>query len=265
MSENVEKKPGFDKRITPEILIQLKKRMAEFPKDTAHATRGAALATEFPMFSERTLVDYSRLTNGICDEVFQMHLDGKISLTSLSEFVVWDDKVQKFMANEYVEKKLTPSLLRIIKQLKREHDMGWDEAIGRATGTIPMDKPRKETRKNLDQILTDIADKGARWRALVDMAIEMVGDEEAAAGVHMALFEKVSILRELIGNQYDMVNGRFNRYMGLIKKRLVKNLAQDPEVIRDMSGEDTGATPGDMIDAEARVVDKPSHETKETP
>jgi hypothetical protein len=224
MSENVEKKPAFEKKITLETLLEMKKFLSGV-SETTHEARAKKLFEAFPQFKERTLIDYSRLITNICDELFQMAVEGRISLTALTEFTAWDKKTQLYMAGEYVEKSLTPSLLKIIKQQKREHDMSWAEAIGRATGAIPMDKPRREDRKSLDQILTEIADKGARWRALVDLAIEMVGEEEAAAGVHMALFEKVALLRELIGNQYDMVNGRFNRYMGSIKRRLKGELA----------------------------------------
>lgn len=255
MSENTEKKPAFDKKITPELMAQLRARMKEIP-ETNHYARAKKLAPEFPMFSERTLVDYSRLIINVCDEVFQMHLDGKISQTALSEFGVWEKKTQIYMATEYVDKKLTPSLLRIIKQLKREHDMGFEEAIGRATGAIPMDKPRKEDKRTLDQILAEIADKGARWRAMVDVAVEMIGDEEAAGGVHMTLFEKVAVLRELIGNQYDMVNGRFNRYMGVIKKRLIRSTMPEAEEIRDAPLEPERKHSGKIIDVEGTIVNE---------
>jgi hypothetical protein len=222
----------------------MKRKVAEMG-ETTHDARAARLASEYTQFTHKTLLNYARILACVCEEVFQMCVEGKISLTSLIEFVSWDRKTQIYMAGEYVEKKLSPGLLRIIKQQKREHDMSWAEAIGRATGAIPMDKPRRpEDRKNLDQILTEIADKGARWRALVDMAIEMVGDEEAAAGVHMVLFEKVALLRELIGNQYDMVNGRFNRYMGSIKKRLRSEVASqgDPkELIGEAETVDSGS------------------------
>lgn len=234
MAENVGKKTCIDKKMTMEVLLELRKRFQEIPESN-HYARAKKLVSEFPQFSEHTLVDYSRTLVNVCDEVFQMHLDGKMSLTSLAEFGVWDRKTQIYMAKEYVDHKLTSHVLRLVKKLKKEHDIGFEEAIGRATGEIPMDKPRKEQRRDLDQILTEIADKGARWRALVDMAIEMVGQEEAAAGVHMALFEKVSILRELVGNQYDMVNGRFNRYMNAIKKRLRSGLpGQRGEEIKEI-------------------------------
>lgn len=236
MPENVQKKPGFEKKITREILLDLRKRMREIPEST-HYARAKKLAPEFPTFSLYTLEHYSTMMVNVCDEVFQMHLDGKLSLGALEEFGVWDEKTQKYMAHEYVEKKLTPNLLRIVKQQKREHDISFEEAIGRATGAIAMDKPRREERKDLEQILTEIADKGARWRAMVEMAIAMVGEEEAAAGVHMALFEKVSILRELIGNQYDMVNVRFNRYMNIIKKRLRQGMEGAAEEIKDADTE----------------------------
>lgn len=234
--ENVKKK-GFDKKITIEMLLDLKKRFRDLPEMT-HEARARAVAADFPQFAERTLKDYSCTLTSVCDEVFEMVLQGHISLTAISEFTIWEKKTQVYMAKEYVEKKLTPSLLRMVKKLKSEHDVSFEEAIGRATGSIPMDRPRKEQRKDLDQILTEIADGGARWRAKVDMAIEMVGDEEAAAGVHLALFEKVCLLRELVGNQYDMVNGRFNRYVNSIKKRL-----------RQVQGEPEGPVPEKIVDA----------------
>lgn len=253
--EDVEKKPGFEKKINTEILLKLRKRMKEIP-EANHHERAKKLAPEFTLFSERTLVDYSRLLTEICDEVFQIHLDGKISLTALKEFVIWEKKTQIYMANEYVEKKLQRSDIQVVKQLMREHSMSFSEAIGRATGAIPMDKPRREERRNLDQILAEIADKGARWRALVEVAVEMIGDEEAAAGVHMALFEKVSVLRELVGNQYDMVNGRFNRYMGIIKKRVIRDMAPAPEEVKDATSDEEVSQDKTIIDVEAKIIEE---------
>jgi hypothetical protein len=216
------KKPGFQKRITTEALIVMRDKFLALDKDMSHEARAQILAPEFTQFSRKTLEDYSRLCIQICQEVFDRAVSGEISITALMEFTGgWDETTQKYIAKEFVAQKMTRNMLREIKRLKREHGtMGYAEAIARVTGEIPVDQPRKEQKKSLDQILTQIADQGARWRAMVTMALEMVRDEEAAAGIHETIFEKVFILRQLVGEQYDFINSRVQRYMNVIRKKV---------------------------------------------
>lgn len=217
----MDKKKGIDKRISIELLLEMRQKFQALPKEMSHANRAEIMIKEYSQFTRTTLEAYSSTCIHICQDVFDKVIAGKISITALAEFSsAWDEKTQKYIANEFVEQGLTVTNLRQIKQLKREHStMGYSEAIDRARGKIPSDQPRKEQKKSLDQVLTQIADYGVRWRAMVEMAFEMVRDEDASAGVHEAIFEKVFILRQLVGEQYDAINSRVQRYMNMIKKK----------------------------------------------
>jgi hypothetical protein len=262
---NVEKKkPGFEKRITIDLLLQMRKRFLELPKEMTHSVRAATLVPEFSQFTHNTLEDYSRICTQVCHEVFDMVVAGTISITALAEFSGgWDDNTQKYIAKEFVEQGLTIVMLRTIKQLMREHkNMGYAEAISRAKGEIPINQPRQK--KSIDQVLTQIADLGARWRALVEMASEMVRDEEISSGVHEAIIEKAFILRQLVGEQYDAINARVNRWMNSGRKK-VKEVIQQGNALP--LGQVEIVSPGDstpkMIDAE--FTERDGNETGNSP
>lgn len=261
------KKPGFEKRITIEVLMEMRKKFLELPKEMTHASRATIVAPAFTQFTTATLEDYSRICTQICQEVFDLVVEGKISITALAEFAGggWDDKTQKYIAKEFVENGLTVGMLRTIKQLKREHgSMGYAEAISRARGEIPINQPRKEQKKTLDQVLTQISDQGSRWRAMVTMALEMVRDEEAAAGVHETIFEKVFILRQLVGEQYDFINSRVQRYMNLIRKK-VKEVNQQaaPDQLSPIETITPDGSEPKIIDAD--FTEAPRKETGSSP
>jgi hypothetical protein len=218
-----EKKKGLDKRITIEMLVAMRQKFAALPPDLTHEARSKSLAPEYPQFSLRTMETYSRICGQVCQEVIDRVVAGEISITAVEEFTGgWDEKTQKYMAKEFVDQKMTRGMLKMVKRLKKEHSsMGYAEAIARASGEIPKEQPRKEQKKSLDQILSQIADYGARWRALVDMALEMIRDEESASGpIHDAIFQKAFILRQLIGEQYDSINSRVNRYLTPFRKKI---------------------------------------------
>lgn len=216
------RKPGFDKRITPELLREMRNRFLLMPKGMSYEAMSIEIAKDYPQFKPKTLEDYASLCMQVCEEVFTLMEEGKLSITVLLEFKGgWDEPTQKYVAKECVEKGLTLGMIRELKRLKREHGtMGYEEAIARIRGEIPAEQPRKENKKSLDQLLTQLADQGNRWRATVSMALELIRQEEAAAGVHEAIFEKVFILRQLVGEQYDFVNSKVQRYINLIRKRM---------------------------------------------
>jgi len=252
--KDAEKKKGFDKRITVEILMEMRQRYLQMPKEMTHEARGKAMAPDYPQFSTNTLEDYSRICLQVSDYVFGLMKEGKLSIHTMSEFAGgWDDATQKYIVDEFVAKGMQAKHLRMIKQLKREHaSMGYAEAISRALGEIPPEQPRKEQKKTLDQILTQIADHGARWRALVSMALEMVRDEENSSGVHEGIFEKVFILRQLVGEQYSSINARVQRYMTMIRKKVKEQGQPVPEI-----GSVQDLPPGEkkLIDAEFTTID----------
>lgn len=220
--ETEKKKPGFDKRITPELLREMRNRFHMMPKDMSYEAMSLEVAKDYPQFKPKTLEDYASLCHQVCEEVFLLMEQGKISITVLLEFKCgWDEATQKYIAKEIVDNGLSLGMIRELKRLKREHGtMGYTEAIARVKGEIPPEQPRKENKKSLDQLLTQLADQGNRWRASVTMALELIRQEEAAAGVHEAIFEKVFILRQLVGEQYDYVNNKVNRYINVIRKRI---------------------------------------------
>lgn len=265
METEKKKKKGLDKRISIEILLQMRKRFLELPKEMTHAVRANTVAEEFPQFSLNTLEAYSSICIQICQDVFDLVAAGKISITALMEFSgAWDDKTQRYIAKEFVEQGLTVGMIRTIKQLKREHgSMGYAEAISRAKGEIPINQPRKEQKKTLDQVLTQIADQGSRWRAMVTMALEMVRDEEAAAGIHETIFEKVFILRQLVGEQYDFINSRVQRYMNLIRKKVKEVQQADQEKMDPIETIPPDGSEPKVIDAE--FTERPGNETGNSP
>jgi hypothetical protein len=213
----------FSPRVSLETMATIRERCLEL-EDMSHDARAALLAKEFPKVQLGTLADYSRIALGCTEKVWRQYLNGKISPSVLQEICAWERGDQDFIVEEIIEKKIGSKALRKIKRNRKE---GWSiaESIAEALGEIPKGQPRNKSGgpKKLDDLLSEIGDKGARWRAMVTQAMELVGNEEAAAGVHEALFRQVFVLREVIGNQYDFVNSRLNRYMNLIRKRLETN------------------------------------------
>lgn len=227
---------AFKAKVTPQQLAELRLRFRELP-DMSHEERGRIMVKEWPTLAAATLETYSRICLGTSDKVFQIFLDGKVTFAVIEELCGWKTKDQDFIIESYLEQKWNPEILRRIRRYRKENDWGYDECIGKATGKIDVMQPRRgESRKSLDGLLSEIADKGARWRAMVHQVIEMIDVEEANAGVHEALFIKVCLLREIIGNQYDFVNTRFNRYINIIRKRL-QNGGPSPAVEAHEEGE----------------------------
>jgi hypothetical protein len=216
------KRPGFDKRITPEILREMRNKFLLMSKEMSLDAMARQVAGDYPQFKQRTLEAYASTCRQVCEDVFQLMEQGKISINALLEFACgWDEATQKYVAKEYIDKGLTIGMFRELKRLKREHGtMGYAEAISRVKGEIPPEQPRKENKRSLDQLLTQLADQGNRWRASVSMALELIREEEAAMGIHEAIFQKVYVLRQLVGEQWDFVNSKVNRYINLIRKQM---------------------------------------------
>lgn len=211
---------AIEKKMTVEILRSMRERLRSFPPDTSHIRRAEAIHAEFPQFKLQSLADYSSTILSLTDAVFELCAAGKLSITQVIQMARFEGGDQEFLANEVVSRKLGPADISNIKRYVNE-GRSFTEAIGLATGEIKPDfHKEKGGRKSLDALLDDITKTGARWRAMVAMAMEMVGEEEAKAGVHMALFEKAYLLRHVIGEQYDFVNSRLNRYVNVIRKRL---------------------------------------------
>ncbi len=241
----------FKTALTPEILMAIRQACLD-RAELSHDQRAEAMAKNYPEFSVRMLSEYSRISLQCTEKVLKLYVDGKASLGILSELCSWKKEDQDFIVDDLLAKKLTPVHLQRIKRWRNEEGWGFDECIAKATGKMPVYEPQKRDgpRKSLDGLLTEIADKGARWRAMVTQALEMVQQEEAQAGVHEAIFSKVFVLRQVLKDQLDYVNNRVDRYMRLIRNRL-KNGGPSPAEIEDniKGGDDahphTGREKGD--------------------
>src|SRR4029077_5091478 len=238
---------AFKAKVTPAQLGELRRRFRELP-EMSHEERGRIVTKEWPTLTTNTLETYSRVCLGVTDKVFDLFLSGNLTFAVLEELCGWKSKDQDFIIDSYLEQKWTPEILRRIRRYRKENDWGYDECIGKATGKIDVMQPRSGSpRKSLDSLLSEIADKGTRWRAMVQQVMEMIDTEEAQAGVHEALFIKVCLLREIIGNQYDFVNSRFNRYINAIRKRLHSGgvfPCQEGHEEGEINGHDSGASEG---------------------
>lgn len=225
----------FGTKLTADVLMAIRRACLD-RAELSHDQRAEVLVKDYPDFSARTLAEYSRITLGCTEKILGLYGEGKASLGILSELCSWKKEDQDFIIEDLIDKKLTPIHLQRIKRWRNEQGWGFDECIAKATGKMPVYEPRKNDapRKSLDGLLTEIADKGARWRAMVTQALEMVQMEEAQAGVHEAIFSKVFVLRQVLKDQLDYVNNRVDRYMRQIRNRL-KNGGPSPAEIETQS------------------------------
>lgn len=212
------KEQYFKKGVTPKEMAELRHAFRQLP-EMSHEDRARTVQRQFPQFKPRTLEDFSRCCLRATEMVFQLYLDGKFSTESMLEITLWEGKDQEFMAQEYIEKKMGPSDLRKVKRIKKEQACGFAEAIAKALGEMPLHAPREQKPRSFDTLLDDIQKSSSRWRALTSMAFDLIGAEEAKAGVHAGLFQQAYILRHVIKENYDFANQRVNRYFNYIKKK----------------------------------------------
>lgn len=222
------KEEYFKKGITPEVMVKLRHAFRQLP-DMSHEDRARYVQSEFSQFKPRTLEDYSRCCLRATEPVFQLYLDGKLSTEAMLEITLWEGKDQEFMASEYVEKKMGPADLRKVKRIKKEQQCGYAEAIAKALGEMPLHTPREQKPRSFDTLLDDIGKHSTRWRALMSMAFDLIGEEEAKAGVHAELFQKAYVLRHVIKENYDFANQRVNRFFNFIKRKYRNAAAMSAE------------------------------------
>lgn len=237
---------AFQSKVTPEQLAELKRRFLELP-DMTHEKRARIIARDWTGLSEATLKSYSRACLQTSNKVFDLFLKGTVTWAVVEELCGWQKEDQDFIIDEYLQRKLTPEILRKIRRYRKENAWSYDECIGHATGKIDKNQPHEAaSSRSIDKLLSEIADKGARWRAMVQQVIAMIGKEEASAGIHEALFVKVCLLRELIGTQYDYVNSRFNRYINIIRKNVqsgeMSSLSEKEIQEGDKNGDSAGTS-----------------------
>lgn len=207
-------KPDFS--IDVAGFVAIRKAALSMP-DLNHPQKSVQLRKTFPNFSLRMLEDYSRYSRST-DHVVELFVGRKVSMGCLQELCTLKPSTQDILIDKYVEGKWTPVVLVNIKKYLRE-GRSMEESIGRSTGTIDPRSPRIEKARTLDSILDEISKDASRWRAKVAMAMDVIEKMELQGGVEFALFEKVYLLRHLIGEQYNFVSQKVFRFLNQVKKR----------------------------------------------
>lgn len=243
--------PG-ESKVTREQILELRRIFREMPEEMSNDARAEAVMKDYPGVSRSTLEKYCGICLQCTEKVWNLYIEGKVNIGILFQIYALEKGDQNFFIDEIVEKKLKPSVVRKARRFRKENHWGWPECIAKASGKVPANEPRKATghQKSFDSLLDEIAAKGARWRAMVVQAVEMAEQLEMKSGFHEALFAKVYVLRELISNQYDLVNSRLQRYMNIIKKNYQK---KDEEK-------------GELVDVQdVKVIDIPKEEVNGQP
>lgn len=209
----------FKKGVTPPELEKFRELYRQMP-EMSHQNRAKAVKPNHPELSVAALEDYSRMTVNSTETTWALYMEGKLSLGLLSELIAWKSGDQDFMAKETVDRKLTVGHLKKVKHIKKEQECGYAEAIAKATGEMPRYQPRENHKpRSFDTLLDDIAKASTKWRSLLSMAFDLIGQEEAKAGVHAELFRQAYSLRHIIGENYDFANSKVSRYFNFIKKK----------------------------------------------
>lgn len=183
------------------------------------AQRAREMRSMFPTLAPITLEERVKVAVNLTEKVFAHLIEGRISFGVARNLSREEVGMQEFLAEECVAGRLEHHGLIKVKQYLRE-GQSVTEALARVRGEIPPHEDRRlSPKKSLETVLDDIAKTGARWRSLVSMAMEAVRESELALGVHLDLFEKVFLLRHLIGEQYEFVDQKVRRYLTMMKKR----------------------------------------------
>ncbi len=208
-----EKVGSTEVKISPKILTDIRNRVLQMknPNNTAVAKE---LAKEFTQFSPTTMESYvavSYLPAG----VFQMYVDGKFSYGILRELATGIPmEAATFLAEEFIERKMTPAELIRAKGLMREGECdSWGIALDRATGVeevqivSPLAKEKKkEQPKSFDDLVTEILKEGTEWRLKVKMVIDFLPQMERNAVESFTVFQKIYFMRHALQEQFVFVD-----------------------------------------------------------
>ncbi|MGH9389871.1 MAG: hypothetical protein ACRD1Z_09660 [Vicinamibacteria bacterium] len=207
-------------KINKEMLSAMREEFLALPKDITHYERARRMQSAYPSFSFGSLVDYSRVSVGCPEEVFALYREGKTSFGVLEVLCSFDPGMQKCLVAEAVGGKLGERVLSRIKQyLKEGHSV--DTAVALATGKMSHSDLRKrgEKPRTLETLLDEIAKDGSKWRAKVQMAMDALMELEKRVGIYLPLFEKSYRLRHFVGEQWEFLDQKVKRYLGVMKRR----------------------------------------------
>lgn len=241
------KKVGsVDIRITFDIVERLRKRVLEFKGQDGGKKRffseiAAAVQSEFPDFALTTIEDYCRVVGKISDKVFNLYKDGHISFTELTEFgqTTLSEGDIEFIAMEYVAQGMNMPMLRKIKSTLRAYKdkMSVREAIDRATGKISsFAKPEavRKINRDFDSLLDEAVKYMTLSRSKVSQLIDLLPVSTLNKGkVHSELFNKVYLLRHILGEQLEFVDKKVKTYLDELV-RFVATESQLNELRRKM-------------------------------
>jgi len=219
---------GLEVKATPETVERLRKRVLELAKIDEYdpevkpalsfAKIGLLLHGEFPELSKVTVKDYCRVVGKIPQKIFDFYTGGRISFSELNGFghttIPKGDLV--YIAEQYVAKRMNLGHLRRIKgYLRAYNNMGVDEAIRRATGKLSA-KPEvmKRINKSFDTLLDEAIKHMTLARARVAQLLDLLPVSTLNKGkVHGELFNKVYLLRHILGEQYEFVDKKVKTYL----------------------------------------------------
>lgn len=215
-------------KATPEVMTMIRDiEQAHHDKSIDSLVRQFKEA--FPSFTERSLWDMFRYMRGISEPAFQLWCEGKIPYSFLTEACSLPHGVQKLLAEEAAARGLQTKHFQRFRHHHKE-GMGFAEALARATGEgHKIDQRREHKARSFESILDDVAKLGAKWRALISMAMEASTTLEHSNGVTLDIFEKVYMLRHLIGEQYEFVDQKVKRFLTAIKRRAANGGSSAPE------------------------------------
>lgn len=208
---------GINKKITPELMCEL--RVKDRPLSGLSMSKAALeLAKTYPDFAPRTIETLLVICRRATDTTFQLYVEGKISQVVIESLVRGVDRAeQEFLLEEITRRKMTVGQLDRAKAIRRKMKASWAEALGKATGEIPMiAKPggSKDAPKTLDQLIKEITETGRQFRLKVSMAIDLLPETSIEAGrVKRSVFMKAYEIRHDVGEVYEFLDKRVKKIL----------------------------------------------------
>jgi len=247
------KEEFFKPTIEKEEMARLRDAIAEFPDDKAPAV-ALKIRPLFPNIAIYTLERYVLSARRATHTTFSLYMEGKLSAGAFEMLTRWENGDQDFMVKEYLERKMGVEDLKRVRRIMSDQACGYDEAISKALGEMPVHQPREHKPRSFDTVLDEINKLSAKWRGLMSMALDLVGEEEAKAGIHNLLFQRAYLLRHTIKENYDFANSKVNRYFNFIKKKYkaaAEMSSAEPEFMEGAADGNRAGTGQEGLDREA--------------
>lgn len=213
---------------------------------------------------ERGFFTYVGVVARVTDKAFSALVERKVALDALIPFPSLEPGVQDFLIDEHLAgnvKLSKDTVSRIVSYLGE--GMAVSVAIQKAKGER-VEVP-KEVRRDFDKVILELARDGSKWRAKASMLYDALAELDGIAPVTLELFEKVYLLRHLVGEQYEFLNQKVKRFMDVLRRkaqaRVVRaELTEGREEIEDAESARTatpegGGEPEDLGEAGQALQD----------